>query len=130
MVFLLIPITAWIVCGTLKFGFNVVSNGYDAIERIGHGGFPSNHTAIVSSVTWALIITGEWHTAGLALAVLMIVVFDAVGLRRAVGQHAAAINKLTGSQLRELMGHNLVAVTAGFLVGLLVAAGYNSFGAL
>lgn len=130
MWFLTIPVVAWIVCGTLKFMINFTRHRFDAIDRIGHGGFPSNHTAIVSSIMWALMLTGEWHTAALALALLMISIFDATGLRREVGRHAVAINQLTTSRLREIMGHNLLDVAGGFLVGLAVAVTYWSIGAI
>ena len=68
--------------------------------------------------------------AGLAMAVLMIHVFDATGLRREVGRHAAAINRLTGLRLREVTGHNGSDIVGGLAVGLVVASTYWSFGIL
>ncbi len=120
----------WIICGGVKFGANLVLHGHDAIRRIGLGGFPSNHTAVVSSLMWALMLVGEWHMAGLALAVLMICVLDATGLRREVGHQAKAINRLTGSQLREIVGHNPSDIVGGLVVGLVVAVAYWSTGAI
>jgi len=122
MAFIVLPIVSWIVCGTLKFVVNATKNERNPFSLIGHGGFPSNHTAVISSIMWGFLFTGQWHNAGLALAILMIVVFDATALRREVGRHAAALNQLTGSHFRELMGHRLIDVAAGFLVGLAVAA--------
>ena len=124
MAFITIPVVTWLVCGCLKFAVNSMRSGYAAFDKIGLGGFPSNHTAIISSIVWACALLGEWHLAGLALAVLMIHVFDALGLRRAVGCHAAAINQLTGSRFRETMGHTPLEVAAGLVVGLAVASGY------
>jgi len=91
MWFVTIPILTWITCGAIKFGVKVIRSRYDVVNRIGHGGFLSNHTAIVSSVMWALMSAGEWHMASFAVAVLMICVFDATGLRQEVGYHATAI---------------------------------------
>ena len=125
-----IPITAWLVCGLAKFATNFIRYGYDAVQRIGLGGFPSNHTAVVSSIMWALALTGDWHTAGLALGVLMIHVFDATSLRREVGRLALALNPLVGSQLREFIGHNLWEIAGGLTVGLAVACTYWSIGAI
>jgi acid phosphatase family membrane protein YuiD len=130
MAFVTIPIVTWIVCGTLKFGINAVRSGSGAFDRIGHGGFPSNHTAILSSLMWAFGLIGEWQMAGLAVAVLMIHVFDAIGLRREVGYHAAAINQLSGSRLREIMGHKPFEVAGGLVVGLMVAVSYWFTGAI
>jgi acid phosphatase family membrane protein YuiD len=130
MGFVTMPLVAWLVCGTIKFLTNMLRHGYDAFNRIGHGGFPSNHTAIVSSVLWMFLLTGAWPMAGLVLAVLMIHVFDATGLRREIGRHAATINELTGSHLREITGHNGWDISGGLAVGLLVAATYWTLGVL
>jgi acid phosphatase family membrane protein YuiD len=124
MAFLTLPVAAWIVCGSIKFGINFARNGSGAFQLIGHGGFPSNHTAIISSLMWTFGFMGEWKMAGLAVAVLMIHVFDALGLRREVGYHAKAINQLSGSRLREVVGHKPVEVAGGLVVGLVVAVSY------
>jgi hypothetical protein len=130
MPFVTIPVAAWIVCGSIKFGINFIRSGSGAFERIGHGGFPSNHTAIVSSLMWTFGLIGEWQMAGLAVAVLMIHVFDAIGLRREVGYHARAINQLSGARLREIMGHKPFEVVGGLGVGLAVALTYWFAGAI
>ena len=128
MWFVTIPIVAWMVCGTLKFMVNFTHHRYDAIRRVGHGGFPSNHTAVVSSVMWFLVLAKEWRVAGLAMAVLLICVFDATGLRREVGRHAAALNRVTGSRLREIMGHSCLDIAGGLVVGFGIALAYWSVG--
>ena len=122
--FVTLPVATWLVCGAIKFAVNFVRSGSAAFEKIGHGGFPSNHTAILSSVMWAFCLMRDWHLVGLALAVLMICVFDAVGLRREVGYHAAAINRATGARLREIMGHKPLEVGGGLVVGFVVAVTY------
>lgn len=129
MVFVTMPLVAWIVCGTIKFAINLLRYG-DAVSRIGHGGFPSNHTAIISSVLWTFLMAGAWSMAALALAVLMIHVFDATGLRREIGKHASAINQLTGLHLREVIGHNGLDIAGGLTVGFAVAGIYWSLGIL
>lgn len=68
--------------------------------------------------------------AGLALAVLMIVIFDALGLRREVGRHASAINQITGARLREIMGHKSLDIAGGLIVGFAVAVLYWSVGTI
>jgi acid phosphatase family membrane protein YuiD len=122
------PLVAWIVCGTIKFAINFLRYG-DAVSRIGHGGFPSNHTAIISSVLCTFLLVGAWSMAGLAMAVLMIHVFDATGLRREVGRHATAINQLsTGLHLREVTGHSGSDIVGGLAVGFVIASTYWSLG--
>jgi hypothetical protein len=75
-------------------------------------------------------LIGDWHMAGLALAILMVLIFDATGLRREVGRHAVAINHLSGSQLREIMGHKAMDIIGGLLFGLAMATIYWSLGAI
>jgi acid phosphatase family membrane protein YuiD len=129
MLFVTIPLVAWVVCGSIKFGVNLIRYG-SALDRIGHGGFPSNHTAIIASVVWSFGLTGEWRMAGLGLGVLMTHIFDATGLRREIGRHAEAINQSTGLRLREIIGHKPADIAGGVVVGLIVAATYWWIGAL
>lgn len=129
------PFLAWLVAGILKFVINSLKARQLAFGLIGYGGLPSNHSAIVSS-TAALIAfrEGLGHPAfGVALTVAFIVMLDANSLRRQVGKHAAAINRLATDvpahdALRERMGHTRVEIGAGILVGVAVAAGMATFG--
>lgn len=125
----LTPFLAWLVAGVLKFAINSLKSGKPAFGLIGYGGLPSNHSAIVSSMA-ALIgfREGIGHPAfGVALTLAFIVMLDANSLRRQVGRHAAAINRLAAGDLahdglRERMGHTRVEIVAGVLTGIAVAA--------
>jgi acid phosphatase family membrane protein YuiD len=74
---------------------------------------------------------GIGHPAfGVALALAFVVLLDASSLRRQVGRHAAALNKLSGGApdhqaFRERMGHTWLEITAGVAVGIAVAAVAN-----
>jgi uncharacterized protein len=126
--FLLTPFVAWLTAGSLKFLINSIKSGKPAFGLIGYGGLPSNHSAIVAS-TAALVAfkCGLGHPAfGVALTLAFIVVLDANSLRRQVGRHAAAINRLAAhdavhSALRERMGHTRVEIAAGITTGVVVA---------
>ena len=68
---------------------------------------------------------------GVALTLAFIVMLDASSLRRQVGKHAEAINKLFADQsenkiLRERMGHTRIEILAGIIVGIVVAAIVNA----
>jgi acid phosphatase family membrane protein YuiD len=94
------PFLAWLIAGVLKFTINSLKAGQLAFGLIGYGGLPSNHSAIVSSVA-ALIAFKEGleHPAfGVALALAFIVMLDANSLRRQVGKHAEALNRLNAGQ--------------------------------
>jgi len=125
------PFFAWLVAGCLKFAVNSVRAKRLALDLIGYGGMPSNHSAIVSS-TAALIALREGigHPAfGVAVTLAFIVMLDAHSLRRQVGKQAQAINALARRvcsdkddvPLRERMGHSVYEIGAGVLTGMVVA---------
>lgn len=125
----LMPILAWFAAGSLKFMINYIRFQKQAVSLIGNGGFPSTHTTIVSSTVF-LIGLSEGFSApifGLGVAVLMITIIDALGIRRAVGKQAKAINEymLAGdnskTMLRERQGHSPAEVSGGLVLGLLLA---------
>lgn len=126
--YLLTPFITWLIAGILKFGINSIRAKEPAFGLIGYGGFPSNHSAIVSSMS-ALIAFKEGidHPAfGVAVTLAFIVILDASSLRKQVGKQAAAINQLNAQGksklvLRERMGHTFVEIAAGIVVGIAVA---------
>lgn len=127
------PFLAWLVAGLLKFSINSFKAKKLAFGLIGYGGLPSNHSVIVTSMA-ALIAMKEGigHPAfGVAITLAFIVILDASSLRRQVGKHAVAINKLSSASsdhqaLRERMGHTRLEIAAGVLVGIAVAAAVNA----
>ena len=129
----LTPFLAWLVAGVLKFIINSIKARQLAFGLIGYGGMPSNHSAIVSSVA-ALVAFKEGvdHPAfGVALALAFVVMLDANSLRRQVGKHAEAINRLNVNTpdslpLRERMGHTRWEIGAGIALGIAVAAAAQS----
>jgi len=136
MVYILVPLMAWLIAGCLKFIINSIKAGKWAWDLIGYGGMPSNHSAIVSS-TAALIVfrEGVEHPAfGVAVTLAFIVILDANSLRRQIGKQAKAINLLNknfsnadGALLRERMGHNKYEIFAGIITGVLVAFIFNIY---
>ena len=128
LAYLITPFAAWLTAGSLKFAINSLKAGRLAFGLIGYGGLPSNHSAIVSSMAALIALReGIGHPAfGVALTLAFIVLLDANSLRRQVGLHAEAINRLGKSEpekkvLRERMGHSKVEIIAGLAVGAAVA---------
>jgi acid phosphatase family membrane protein YuiD len=126
--YLLTPILAWLVAGTVKFIVNYIRFRKEAVNLIGNGGFPSTHTTIISSTVFFIGLSEGINAPifGLGMAVLMITIFDAMGLRRAVGKQASVINQYvsankTTALLRERQGHTPVEVLGGLMVGFLLA---------
>lgn len=126
--FVFIPLIAWLTAGCVKFGVNFLRFGRKAFSLVGNGGFPSTHTTVVSSAAFfAVFKEGVNSTAAVtALALLLIVIIDAMGLRRAVGRHAAVLNENVllpqgRTVLRERQGHKPYEVAGGLALGLGVA---------
>lgn len=129
----LTPFLAWLVAGVSKFIINSVKAQQLAFGLLGYGGLPSNHSAIVSSMATLIALKeGIGHPAfGVAVTLAFVVMLDANSLRRQVGKHAVAINKLAEGAsdhqaLRERMGHTRLEITAGIAVGITVAAAVNA----
>jgi hypothetical protein len=99
------------------------------------GGMPSSHAALVTAITHAVGLYFGFDDPLFAVAfmVTMVVVYDATGIRRQAGLHAALINAmiddlasghaLKGEQLLEVLGHTPLEALAGVLLGILVAQG-------
>jgi acid phosphatase family membrane protein YuiD len=97
------------------------------------GGMPSTHSAIIVAATTALGMLQGVASPEFAfgVAVSMVVLYDAAGVRRQAGEHARVINAiiedlahghpLKEENLKELLGHTPGEVVIGVLIGLVVA---------
>jgi acid phosphatase family membrane protein YuiD len=97
------------------------------------GGMPSSHSALVCSAMVSLGLFAGFDTPAfaLAVAVAMVVVYDAAGVRREAGKHAERINivfeelfsgqPISEKQLKEVIGHTPTEVIAGVLLGIATA---------
>ncbi len=97
------------------------------------GGNPSSHSALMTSTTLAIGLYVGFGTPlfALAVAISMVVVYDAAGVRRQAGMQAARINRLfeemfaghpiTEKRLKEVLGHTPRQVFTGILLGAAVA---------
>ena len=144
---LICAVAGWTVAQVLKTLIDFSLNKSFTPERlVGSGGMPSSHTALVCSLTIAMARKTGVSSAefALALALACIVMYDAMGVRRAAGEHAKVLNKLVfGFQLfseesdnleddqiaeelgdktlKEYLGHTPLEVLGGMLLGILVA---------
>ena len=100
------------------------------------GGMPSSHAAVVTSMT-ASVGFHEGFGSNLfavSLWIAMVVMRDAMGVRRATGLQARALNvfgKHTAEKLeidfnpvKEIQGHAPLEVIVGAILGVLIAAAY------
>ena len=123
------PLVAWLVASALKSAINSIRTRRWQFTLIGYGGIPSTHTTIVST-TVTLIGFREGLNSpayAVALTVGILVIMDALRLRRWIGRQGEAINKLSAGRtdiprMQETVGHRPSEVVAGMLLG--IACGY------
>ena len=125
IIYLITPVLTWMVVGPIKFLISSVRYRRWAFDLVGNGGFPSNHSAVVSSMATLIALReGMGHPAfGVAVTLAFIVMIDANSLRQHVGRHAVTLNRLHEGKedhviLRERMGHTRVEIAGGILTGI------------
>ena len=136
--YLITPVLTWMVVGPIKFLINSARQRRWAFNLVGNGGFPSNHSAVVTSMATLIALREGLDSPafGVAVTLAFVIMIDANSLRQHVGRQAAAINRLAGSapahtHLRERMGHTLVEIGGGICTGILMGyAIFNGFALL
>ena len=114
----------------LKIIFNFFSTGK---VRFGimfeTGGMPSSHSALITGTTSGIGFQLGFDNPifALAIALSLIVMYDASGVRKSAGTQAAEINKLSKKldpksqvSLKETLGHTKFEVIVGSLLGPLI----------
>lgn len=125
-------IVGWLVSSLLKIPtYYAMHRKINLKQAFGTGGMPSSHAATVTATTLAIgLFSGFDNPAfALAVAVSMIVIYDAAGVRREAGYHAVIINRLIDDyvkgplidqkKLKEMIGHTPLEVVGGVISGLL-----------
>ena len=93
------------------------------------GGMPSSHSALITGATSGIGFQLGFDSPifALAIAISLIVMYDASGVRKASGIQAAEINKLSKKldpesqvNLKETLGHTKYEVFVGSILGPLI----------
>ena len=129
-------VAAWLTAQLLKVVTGVFRmKKFSVTEMLfGTGGMPSSHTASVTALACAVAIRQDLGSVEFAMCALLaiIVMRDATGMRRQVGEQAKVLNNIlqelkiakgpeeTQKALNELAGHTLLQVAAGMVVGVAV----------
>ena len=128
-IYLITPFAAWIITGIVKFIINCIKEKKLAFHLIGYGGFPSNHSSIVSSSVSLIYFEKGVSDPSFCVAITLafIVFLDANSLRRQIEMQAKAINTLNQKNkefliLRERIGHSKVEILAGAVLGIIIGA--------
>ena len=114
-----------------------LNRSFNPERLVGSGGMPSSHAATVCSLVVAAARVYGPHSAIFALSFVMaiIVMYDAMGVRRETGEQAKILNRmltdwmesegakapiLRDKKLKEMVGHTPFEVLGGAIVGVAV----------
>lgn len=148
---IVVPFIAYLISQFIKFGLQALKGDFSLKYLVKSGNMPSVHTAIVASLVTAVgFVEGIDSTIfGITLVFSMIVAYDALNVRRAVGEQGNILERLLemqktglisvkadGSRERvkvsEVLGHTPIEVAAGaaigFITGFLLLNDYWSQG--
>lgn len=135
-----VALISWLSAQIIKTIINLITTKKLNLERmVGAGGMPSAHSASVCGLTIAISRSVGFESPMFAISFLLaaIVMYDAMGVRRAAGEHAKVINLIVKrssenkgegvyipknkEQLKEFLGHTPLEVMGGAMLGILVA---------
>lgn len=129
-------VSGWLVAQVLKTIIHMWFNRRFVAERlVGSGGMPSSHSATVCALVTA---TGFEYGGGsfqfaIAAILAIIVMYDAMGVRRETGIQARVLNEMmemfvkmgkemtVEEKLKEFVGHTPLQVLVGAILGILIA---------
>lgn len=136
---LITPILAWLVSQLFKFVIHSAVERRLCFERLyGDGGLPSGHSATVTALAclcgWGCGFGSAMFAVSMMVAI--VVMHDAMGVRREAGKQAVSIKEIADTlnrmfldndhqirtgKLKELVGHTPIQVVLGFMVGVIVS---------
>ncbi|MDC7225438.1 MAG: divergent PAP2 family protein [Spirochaetales bacterium] len=129
-------VIALVLAQVLKVITDWISLGkFDRKRFKGTGGMPSSHSASVTALATSVGIERGFGSAEFTIAVVLafVVMYDAMGIRRAAGRHAEILNELIQElsdtfrdgfqpqKLRTLLGHTMPQVFFGALLGIAIS---------
>lgn len=130
--YFIIPLFAWIIAQAAKIVIKGLAESdwnWKYIYR--SGGMPSAHTTVVVSLCTVVGVRLGTHAPefGIACTLAAIVMYDAINVRHAVGEHAVAIRAMLpvvfkkGAKtipIHQSYGHTPMEVLAGLVIGVAV----------
>ena len=138
---LMSAVASWFVAQLAKTIIHtVVARTFVAERLIGTGGMPSSHSATVTGLATAVFFRCGASSVEFALAasLAIIVMYDALGIRRQAGKHAQVLNEMMDTmekmdqidwntlspddRLKEFLGHTPSQVVAGIVIGICIAS--------
>jgi len=131
----ILPLFAGLTAQTIKLFIQSNGQKWHLKNLVAYSGMPSGHSAMIVSLATIIGLVEGPHSPLFAIAaVLMVIVIrDALGIRRYLGQHGKTLNVLVKDlkddkvldehypHLLERIGHTPAQVIAGSLLGFLIS---------
>jgi len=128
-IYVLAPLIGWLAAHLVKFVLTFVSSG-GKVKKLSiffkAGGMPSSHSSVMVATLTVIGARQGVGSAifGLGIALAAIVIYDAINVRRSVGEQGDALRKVaahTNTDVRffTAYGHTFAEVLGGVAVGLL-----------
>jgi acid phosphatase family membrane protein YuiD len=129
-IYLLAPLFGWLVAHIVKFVLTLIASGGKVRDPgifLRAGGMPSSHSAVIIATLTVIGARQGVGSAifGLGVAVAAIIMYDAVNVRRSVGEQGDVLRKVAAHTKVEqpfftAYGHSFTEVVGGIIVGLFV----------
>lgn len=119
----LIPLVVMVLCECVKVATEAIRTNTWHAGIFRPGGMPSSHSAFVTSLLMIVNhkIGPDSPEFAISFALAAIVWYDAIAVRRAVGEQGRALNRLQHRKhFTERLGHSFREVLAGIGFGALV----------
>ena len=136
-IYIIAALISWLVAQMIKFALSLHQDGLSWGDLFSSGGMPSAHASFVSSVAITVGLNEGFtsSTFGVALVLLGVVVYDAVGVRRATGENTKVLGDILKhmkirrreTALHLALGHTPYQVAMGVLVGILCGLSIHAF---
>lgn len=131
MKYIVIPILVGITTQCIKFIIETIKTKKINIIRLfdGMGGMPSTHSALVSSLSTIIYLNYgiESPLTSITIIFSLLVIYDSMGIRYESGRQAQIVNRLTGSNLKEQLGHKPLETLIGVFLGIILTILINRF---
>ncbi len=132
---LILPLISIIIAQSLKFAIRSNKQKISPKNFFAYSGMPSGHSAMVVSLAVILGLNYGWNSSVFAISIILaiVVIRDALGIRRYLGEHGKVLNILVKDleedemldkrypHLLESIGHTPLQIIVGAIIGFLVS---------
>lgn len=140
--FLICPLLSGLIAQSIKFILKMNNEKFSLKNILTYAGMPSGHSAMVISLATITGLKIGWDSPVFAISFIfaLVIIRDALGLRRFLGEQGKILNTLVQDlsedkmldekypHLIERTGHTPAQVIVGSIIGFLVSAiGYAIF---